>query len=107
FVPKQRRWNDHARVIAALVNLEVGAASQCRLHLDEDFAFLHTGNRHLLDLDVLFAVEDGGCHLASHFGVYLVPDSGRTYPASGWITIFNEPGCGWAAISSASTARMS
>ncbi len=46
FVPEQSRRNDHAGVIAALVNLEVGAAGQGDLHFDENFAipYVRDGN---------------------------------------------------------------
>ena len=61
-VPKQCRRYDHLGVIASLVDLEIGATSESDLDLDQDFAFAHARDRHLLDLHVLFAVEDGGCH---------------------------------------------
>ena len=49
-------------MIAALIDLEIGAASKSDLHLDQDFTIAYARYRHLLDLHVLFAVEDGGCH---------------------------------------------
>ena len=66
FMSKQCRRHDHARVISPLINLEVGAACQRNLHLDQDFAFVQFGDRHLLDLDVLFAIEDRRGHLSVH-----------------------------------------
>ena len=65
-VPEQRGRNDHPGMISTLIHLEIGAAGQCHLHLDEYFAFTDGRNRYPLDLHVLFAVEDGGCHLSVH-----------------------------------------
>ena len=65
-MPEQRRRHDHARVISPLIDLEVGAAGQSDLHLHQYLTFFQFGDRHLLDFDVLFAIEDGGGHLSAH-----------------------------------------
>ena len=67
FMPKQRGRNNHARMVAALVDLQVGAAGQRHLDLDQDLAFAHARNRDLFDLDVLFAIEDRRRHFSVHF----------------------------------------
>ncbi len=64
FVSEQGGRNDHAGVVAALIDLEVGAASQCDLHLDQYLAILDVGDGNLLNFHVLFTVEDGCCHLS-------------------------------------------
>ncbi len=66
FVAKQRRRHDHARVIAALIDLQIGTAGQGHLHLDQHFPFVQRGDRHPFDFDVLFTVEDRRCHLSVH-----------------------------------------
>ena len=50
-------------MVAALVDLQVGAAGQRHLYLDQHFALFQLGDRHLLDFDVLFAVEDRRRHV--------------------------------------------
>ena len=66
FVSEQRRRDNHARVIAALVDLQVGAAGQCDLHFDQYFPIANPRDGHSFNLHVLFAIEDGGCHLSVH-----------------------------------------
>ena len=53
-------------MVAPLVNLQVGAAGERDLHLDQDFAFPHPGNGYLFNLDVFFAVQDGSGHFSVH-----------------------------------------
>src|SRR5438477_2630758 len=66
FVAKQRRGNNHASMIAALINLQIRAASEGYLDFDEYLAFGQAGYRYLFNLDVLFSVEDCGCHFSVH-----------------------------------------
>ena len=66
FVAKQRRRHNHAGMVAPLIHLQIGAAGQGNLHLDQNFPFAQLGNRHLLDLYVLFAIEDRRCHISVH-----------------------------------------
>ena len=63
---KQRRRHNHAGMIAALIHLQVRPAGQGNLHLDQYFAFTQLRDRNLLDLYVLFAVEDRRCHISVH-----------------------------------------
>src|ERR1043165_4151453 len=62
FVPEERRRHDHARVVAPLKNLEVGAVRQSDFYFDEYLAFVQTGYGYLLDLQVFFAVKYGRGH---------------------------------------------
>ena len=57
---------EHARVIAAAVDLEVGPAGERGVHTHDDLA--RTGLRHgnLLNAQILAAVENGGCHVRCH-----------------------------------------
>src|SRR5262249_43417978 len=96
FVTKQRRRHDHARVIAALKDLEIGAAGQSHVHLHQHFPALQRGDGHFLNLHVLLAVEDRRCHLSFH--------SAFSPSIPGWITTFNESGPGCEASRKASTA---
>ena len=66
FAAKERGRNDHPRVVSAPVHFDVGTAGECDLHLDEDLTVVEAGNRHSFDLHVLFAIEDGSCHLFVH-----------------------------------------
>src|SRR5579864_1687125 len=66
FVTEEGWGHDHSRVIPALIDLEIGAAGERDLDFDEELAIAHVGDGNLLDLHVLFAVEDGCGHLASH-----------------------------------------
>ncbi len=66
FMSKQRRRDDHARVIATLVDLQVGAAGQGDLHFDQYFPVAYPRDGHFFNLYVLFAIEDGRCHLSVH-----------------------------------------
>ena len=65
-VPEQRRRHDHARMISPLVDLEIGAAGQGHLHLDQHFPVPHPRDGYFLNLYVLFTVEDSGRHLSVH-----------------------------------------
>src|SRR5581483_3185962 len=62
-VPEQRGRNDHARVVAALVDLQVGAAGEGNFDFDQDLAVFDARNGDALNLYVLFTVEDGCGHL--------------------------------------------
>jgi hypothetical protein len=66
FMPEQRRRHNHAGVIAPLIHLQIRAAGQRHVDLDQNFALSHTRDRHSFNLDVFFAVEDGSRHLAIH-----------------------------------------
>src|SRR5215475_13017041 len=72
---KQGGWNDHPRVVTALVHLQVGSASQGDLYLHQYFPLAHPGNRNSLNFDVLLAVEDRCRHLSIHslFPSYSTP----------------------------------
>src|SRR5256885_1581297 len=63
---KQRRRDDHARVVATLIDLQVGSAGQRDLHFDQYFPVTYAGNRHFFNLQILFAIEDCCCHLTVH-----------------------------------------
>ena len=67
FVSEERRRHDHAGVVSTLEDFEVSAVSECDFHFDQHFSLTYARDRHLLDLHVLFAVEDGGCHLSVQF----------------------------------------
>ena len=95
FVSEQRRRHNHARVVAALVDLEVGPAGKRHVHLHQHLAGFERGNGHLLDLDVLFAIEDCSCHLSFQIRF--------SHSNPGWMTIFIESGAGCDAIWIAST----
>ena len=64
-VAKQRRGHDHARMIAAAKDLQIGSAGQRSAHADDQFAGSGLGNGHLLDANIFAAVEDGGLHGAA------------------------------------------
>jgi len=83
-------------VIAALVYLQVGSASQGDLDFDKNFAVSHPGDWHSFNLHVLFTIEDCSGHLSVHSGV-------PSLELPGCITIFMDSGLGWAARFKAST----
>ena len=66
FMAKQGRRNDHAGVITTAKYFYVGATGERRLNAYQYVAIPNAGNGHGLDLQVLFAVEDGGFHLRLH-----------------------------------------
>src|SRR6185437_208875 len=94
-MPEQSRRHDHARVITTLINLQVSPAGESHVHLHQDLTAFQTGNRHLLDFYVLFAIEDSRCHLAFQRFSHSVP---------GWIITFIESGPGCEARCNAPTA---
>src|SRR6185312_9083565 len=94
-MPEQSRRHDHACMITTLVNLEVSPTGQGNVHLHQDLTAFQSGNRHLLDLYVLFAIEDSRCHLAFQLFSHSDP---------GWMTTFIESGPGCEARYKASTA---
>src|SRR6185369_4337022 len=96
FVPEQSGGHDHARMIAALVHLQVGAAGKGYRHLHQNFAISHPRNWYPFNLYVLFAIEDGGCHLSVHYLSF--------HELPGCITSFIVFGWGWAALLSPSIA---
>ena len=64
-VPKERWRHNHARMIAAAEDLQVGSAGERRTHADNQLAGPGLGNRNLLDANILAAVEDRGLHGAA------------------------------------------
>src|SRR4030088_1172061 len=92
---KQSRRNNHAGVIATLVYLEVSPARKRHIHFYQHLAGFKCGNGHLLNLDVLFAIEDRGCHLSFQLRF--------SHSNPGWITIFIDSGDGCEASWIAST----
>ena len=62
---KQRRRHDHARMIAAAKDLQVGSAGQRRAHAHNQLARGGLWDRHLLDANIFAAVEDCGLHGAA------------------------------------------
>src|ERR1043166_7887881 len=61
----------HARMITALINLQIGSTSESHLNLDEHLTIFHTWNRHFFNLQVLLTVEDCGCHFSVHSSIAL------------------------------------
>ena len=49
--------HNHAGVIAALIHLQIRAASESHLHFDEHFALSHARDGHSFDLEIFFAVK--------------------------------------------------
>src|SRR3984957_4531357 len=60
FMAEQGRRNDHAGVVAALVNFEIGTTSECDLNFNQHLAFFHARDGHSFNLEIFFAVQDGG-----------------------------------------------
>src|SRR6266849_522310 len=109
-VSEERRRNNHPGVIATTINLKIGATGECGMHLHQNLAFAQSRNGDLLDLDILFAVENSGGHGAVRvrLGVRAQdPPPLLCFPSQlmpGVMTIFSESGCGCMAILIASTA---
>ena len=57
--------HDHAGVIAATKDFEIGAAGEGSANLDDELAGRGPGNRHVLDANIFAAMEDGGLHGAA------------------------------------------
>jgi hypothetical protein len=57
--------DDHFGMIAALENLEVRAAGKRGFDADADFTRFEGGRRDVFNLNVFFAVQDGGFHAGS------------------------------------------
>ena len=55
----------HFGVITAFENLQIRAASKRGLDADADFARFERGRRNVFNLNVFFAVQDGGFHAGS------------------------------------------
>ncbi len=79
---------DHAGVVAAPENLQVGAARQGGAHLHDHFARLSFGYRDALDANVFASMEDGGLHGgaavvdgALHRGAAVMDDALHRCPA--------------------------
>jgi hypothetical protein len=70
-VAEESGRDDHARVVSAFIDLEIGAAGQSDLDFDKHLTTAGMRDRHFLNLHVLFAVEDGGCHFPVHFYLLL------------------------------------
>ena len=68
FVAKKGGGHDHAGVVAALIYLEIGAAGKSHLHFDQHLALFDARDRHSFNLEIFFAVQDGGCHFSIHCG---------------------------------------
>ena len=66
FVAEERGRHDHAGVIAALINLEVGAAGERHLHLDQHLALFHARDGYSFNFQIFFAVQDGSRHFSIH-----------------------------------------
>ena len=64
-VAKQRRRHNHARMVAAAEDLQVGAAGERRADADNQLTRPGLGNRHLLNANIFAAVEDCGLHGAA------------------------------------------
>jgi hypothetical protein len=58
--------NDHAGVVAALIHLEIGAAGERDLDLDQHLALFDARDGYSFNFEVFFAVEDGSCHFSVH-----------------------------------------
>ena len=84
-VAEDRGRGDHPRVVAAPVDLEVGAAGERHLGAEEHVPGLQAGDVHLLDPHVLAAVEHGGLHPSGHR---------LSSPAPGHRTTLSVPGRG-------------
>ncbi len=59
-VAEERGRHDHARVIAAAKDLQIGSAGERRADADDQLARCGLGNGNLLDANIFAAVEDGG-----------------------------------------------
>ena len=66
FVAEERGRDDHAGVVAALIDLEIGAAGESDLDFDQHFALFHARDGHSFNLEIFFAVQDGGRHFSVH-----------------------------------------
>ena len=66
FVAKEGGRDDHAGVVAALINLEIGAAGEGDLYFDENLTLLDSRDRYSFNFEIFFAVQDGGGHFSVH-----------------------------------------
>ncbi len=78
-VAKERRGNDHAGVIAALIHFEIGTAGESHLDFDEDLSLFDAGDGYSFNFKIFFAVQDGGCHFSVHS---LASFLGLTFPVT-------------------------
>ncbi len=69
FVAEQGGRDDHAGMVAALEHLEISAAGQGDLDLDQNLAVTHARDGDFFDLQVFFAVQDGSGHFSVHCGL--------------------------------------
>src|SRR5437763_9015792 len=99
FVSKQCRRSDHAGMIAASKDLQIGAAGKRYPNFDQNFSLAQLGYRNALDFHVFASMEDSSSHRAGPIGGHAV-----SHASPGLTTIFNESASGWAARLSASTA---
>src|SRR5438876_11476264 len=58
FVSEEGWWHNHASMIAALINFQIGAAGQRELHVNSHLSIGNVRSRYLFNLHFLFAVED-------------------------------------------------
>jgi hypothetical protein len=65
FMAEDGGRHDHFGVITAFENLEVRAAGERGFDADADFARFERGRRDVFNLNVFFAVQDGGFHAHS------------------------------------------
>ena len=84
-VAEERRRNNHARVIAAAKDLQVGSAGERSAHLDNQFARRGLGTGTSLDANIFAAVEDCGLHGAWRSDGRAV----STVLRPTWMTLFN------------------
>ncbi len=68
FVAEKRWRDDHARVVAALVDLQIGAAGERDLDFDQNLAITNARDWYFFDLQIFFAVQDGSGHFSVHCG---------------------------------------
>ncbi len=66
FVPEHSRGHDHAGVISAAEDFDVGAAGQRYFHPYEDVSAIDCGNGYRLHLQVFLAVKHGSHHVVIH-----------------------------------------
>ena len=65
-VAEERGRDDHAGVVAALIHLQVGTAGERDLNFDQHLALFDARDRHSFNLEIFFAVQDGGGHFSIH-----------------------------------------
>src|ERR1022692_204162 len=66
FVAEERGRDDHAGVVTALIDFKIGAAGEGYLYFDEHFSLFDARDGHSFNLEIFFAVQDGGGHFSVH-----------------------------------------